>query len=135
MMKITEEDWQTFATKAIMYVGFPMATTYSIPLHKFPFGAYEEDDHKFCCLVIDKDHKWAFHFIRNFRQNYLIPSDRSLMVFKGVLKEKYGDDKWKPIDSFKYEFMFDGNDITFEREIPSDLHKVQESYLRKMGRL
>lgn len=33
------------------------------------------------------------------------------------------------------EFIFDGNDISFEREIPSDLHIIQESYLRQMGRL
>ena len=134
MMNITDDEWQTFAMKALTYVGFPMAISCGIPLHEFPFENSEEP-HKFCCLVIDKDHKWAFHFRRNIRQNYLLPNDRSLIMFKGILKERGGDGKWTPIDSFKYEFIFDGNDISFEREIPSDLHTVQKSYLEKMGRL
>lgn len=130
---MTEEDWQTFAMKTITYVGFPMATTWKIPLHDVPMAS--ENEEKFCCLVIDKDHKWSFHFRKSLRWRYSLPSDRALMTFRGVLKEKLPDGKWKPIDSFKYEFMFDGNDITFEREIPSDTHKIQESYLKQMGRL
>lgn len=136
MMNMTEDDWQTFAMKTIMYVGFPMATTWRIPLHDVPLYIGQDNEEKHCCLVIDKDHKWSFHFRKSLRENYSLPSDKALLTFRGVLKEKLDDNgRWKPIDSFKYEFTFDGNDISFEREIPSEAHIIQESYLRKMGRL
>ncbi len=132
MMNLRAEDWQTFAMKTIMYVGFPMAITWKIPLHDVPMAS--ENEEKFCCLVIDKDHKWSFHFRKSLRDNYSLPSDKALLTFRGVLKEKLPDGKWELIDLFKYEFIFDGNDITFEREIPTDIHKMKESYLQ-MGRL
>jgi hypothetical protein len=135
MMNMTEEDWQTFAMKTILYVGFPMATSWNIPLHDVPLFSASENEEKFCCLVIDKDHKWSFHFRKSLRENYSLPRDKALIIFRGVLKEKLPDGKWKPIDSFKYEFTFDGNDISFEREIPSEVLKIQESYLRNMDRL
>lgn len=134
MMNLRAEDWQTFAKKATAYVGFS-TDNYEIPLHDVPLYIGQDNEEKHCCLMIDKDHKWSFHFRKSLRENYFLPSDRALLTFRGVLKEKFDDDKWKPIDSFKYEFIFDGNDISFEREIPSDLHIIQESYLRQMGRL
>lgn len=134
MMNMTEEDWQTFAKKATAYVGFS-TDNYKIPLHDVPLYIGQDNEEKHCCLMIDKDHKWSFHFRKSLRDNYFLPSDKALLTFRGVLKEKLDDDKWKPIDSFKYEFIFDGNDISFERELPSDSHIIQESYLRKMGRL
>lgn len=133
MMNLRAEDWQTFAKKATAYVGFS-TDNYEIPLHDVPLYIGQDNEEKHCCLMIDKDHKWSFHFRKSLRENYSLPSDKALLTFRGVLKEKF-DDKWKPIDSFKYEFIFDGNDISFEREIPSDLHIIQESYLRQMGRL
>lgn len=135
MMNMTEEDWEAFARKAIMYVGFPMAISWRIPLHDCPLPIASENEEKFCCLVIDKDHKWSFYFRKSLRENYSLPSDRALILFRGVLKEKLPDGLWKPIDSFKYEFKFDGYDISFVREIPSEAHIIQENYLRKMGRL
>lgn len=134
MMNLRAEDWQTFAKKATAYVGFS-TDNYEIPLHDVPLYIGQDNEEKHCCLMIDKDHKWSFHFRKSLRENYSLPSDKALLTFRGVLKEKFDDDKWKPIDSFKYEFIFDGNDISFEREIPSDLHIIQESYLRQMGRL
>lgn len=135
MMNMTEEDWQTFAKKATAYVGFPMATTWKIPLHDVPLYIGQDNEEKHCGLMIDTVHKWSFHFRKSLRDNYSLPSDKALLTFRGVLKEKLDDGKWKPIDSFKYEFIFDGNDISFERELPSDSHIIQESYLRQMGRL
>lgn len=134
MMNLRAEDWQTFAKKATAYVGFS-TDNYEIPLHDVPLYIGQDNEEKHCCLMIDKDHKWSFHFRKSLRENYSLPSDKALLTFRGVLKEKFDDDKWKPIDSFKYEFIFDGNDISFEREIPSDIHIIQESYLRQMGRL
>ncbi len=134
MMSLRAEDWQTFAKKATAYVGFS-TDNYEIPLHDVPLYIGQDNEEKHCCLMIDKDHKWSFHFRKSLRDNYSLPSDKALLTFRGVLKEKLDDDKWKPIDSFKYEFIFDGNDISFERELPSDSHIIQESYLRKMGRL
>lgn len=134
MMSLRAEDWQTFAKKATAYVGFPTGN-YEIPLHDVPLYIGQDNEEKHCCLMIDKDHKWSFHFRKSLRDNYSLPSDKALLTFRGVLKEKLDDDKWKPIDSFKYEFIFDGNDISFERELPSYSHIIQESYLRKMGRL
>lgn len=134
MMNLRAEDWLTFAKKAIAYVGFSV-DKYTIPLHDVPLYIGQDIEEKHCCLVIDIDHKWSFHFRKSLRENYNLPSDKALLIFRGVLKEKLNDDKWKPIDSFRYEFIFDGNDITFVREIPSDIHKVQEDYLRQMGRL
>lgn len=134
MMNLRAEDWQTFAKKATAYVGFS-TDNYEIPLHDVPLYIGQDNEEKHCCLMIDKDHKWSFHFRKSLRDNYSLPSDKALLTFRGVLKEKLDDGKWKPIDSFKYEFIFDGNDISFERELPSDSHIIQESYLRKMGRL
>ena len=134
MMSLRAEDWQTFAKKATAYVGFPI-DNYEIPLHDVPLYIGQDNEEKHCCLVIDTDHKWSFHFRKSLRDNYSLPSDKALLTFRGVLKEKLDDGKWKPIDSFKYEFTFDGNDISFERELPSNSHIIQESYLRKMGRL
>lgn len=134
MMNLRAEDWQTFAKKATAYVGFP-TDNYEIPLHDVPLYIGQDNEEKHCCLMIDKDHKWSFHFRKSLRDNYSLPSDKALLTFRGVLKEKLDDDKWKPIDSFKYEFIFDGNDIFFKRELPSDSHIIQDSYLRKMGRL
>lgn len=135
MMHLDDKEWQTFAKKATAYVGFPF-DNYTIPLHDVPlFSAPSESEEKFACLVIDEVHKWSFHFRKSLRENYNLPSDRALIIFRGVLKEKFPDGKWKPIDSFKYEFLFDGNDITFERELLSDIHKKQESFLIQMGKL
>jgi len=134
MMHLDDKEWQTFAKKAIAYVGFPF-DNYTIPLHNIPIFSDPENEQKFCCLVVDIDHKWSFHFTKSLRWNYSLPSNKALIVFKGVLKEKLPDGKWKPIDSFKYEFIFDGNDITFVREIPTDIHKIQERYLIQMGKL
>lgn len=134
MMNLRAEDWQTFAKKATAYVGFS-TDNYEIPLHDVPLYIGQDNEEKHCVLVIDTNHKWSFHFRKSLRDNYSLPSDKALLTFRGVLKEKLNDDKWKPIDSFKYEFIFDGNDISFERELPSDSHIIQENYLRKMGKL
>lgn len=134
MMNLRAEDWQTFAKKATAYVGFSV-DKFTIPLHDVPLFIGQDNEEKFCCLVIDTVHKWSFHFRKSLRDNYSLPSDRALLTFRGVLKEKLPDGKWEPIDSFKYEFTFDGNDISFEREIPSDIHKIRDAYLAQMGRL
>lgn len=137
MMNMTEEDWQTFARKAATFVGFSIDnyTTVPIPLQDVPLFTGPDNEEKFCDLVIDKDHKWSFHFRKILRWQYSLPSDKALLTFRGALKEKLNDGKWKPIDTFKYEFIFDGNDISFEREISSDIHMIQDSYLTQMGML
>ena len=128
MMSLRAEDWQTFAKKATAYVGFSTDDNYTIPLHDVPLFIGQDNEEKHCCLVIDEDHKWSFHFRKSLRDNYPLPSDKALIMFKGVLKEKLPDDRWKPIDTFRYEFIFDGNDISFNREIPSDIHRLQDSW-------
>ena len=135
MMNMTEEDWQTFAKKETAYVGFSTIDNYTIPLQDVPLYIDRDNEEKFCCLIIDKDHKWSFHFRKTSRWQYSLSSDKALLTFRGVLKERFNDDRWKPIDYFKYEFIFDGNDISFKREIESDIHIIQESYLRQTSRL